>query len=112
MDMLLKFFSLDKGHSPIWVSIYFFICVIGLISALLILTSLNPISRLLLLILVYIKSAFLYILLDYYFLGLTYIIVYVGAISILFLFIIKKSETVETPKSLNQLALKSINTNS
>ena len=43
-------------------------------------------------------SAFLYFLLDYYFLGLTYIIVYVGAIAILFLFVIMMCETKETPK--------------
>jgi len=51
---------------------------ITIISSLLILTSTVPLSRLLLLIVVYMMSAFIFILLDFYFLGLTYIIVYVG----------------------------------
>jgi hypothetical protein len=40
--------------------------------------STQPITRLALLIMIFIMSAFLFLLLDYYFLGLTYIIVYVG----------------------------------
>lgn len=50
--------------------------------------SLDYISRLALLITIFIFSAFQFLILDYYFLGLTYIIVYVGAIAILFLFVI------------------------
>ena len=59
--------------------------------------STQPIIRLVLLILIFIKSAFLFLLLDFYFLGLTYIIVYVGAIAILFLFVIMMAETHITP---------------
>ncbi len=59
--------------------------------------STQPITRLVLLIMIFIKSAFLFLLLDYYFLGLTYIIVYVGAIAILFLFVIMMAETHVTP---------------
>jgi NADH-ubiquinone oxidoreductase chain 6 len=59
--------------------------------------STQPITRLALLIKIFIKSAFLFLLLDYYFLGLTYIIVYVGAIAILFLFVIMMAETHVTP---------------
>ena len=91
--------------------LYFIITTIGIISAFLILTSLNPISRLVLLILVFVKSAFIYQLLDFYFLGLSYIIVYVGAIAILFLFVIMKSETKQTPKSLNSIEPKLIKKN-
>ena len=39
----------------------------------------------------------MFIILDFYFLGLTYIIVYVGAIAILFLFVIMMTETLFTP---------------
>lgn len=53
----------------------------------------QPITRLALLITVFIKSALKLNLLDYYFLGLTYIIVYVGAIAILFLFVIMMADT-------------------
>lgn len=38
-------------------------------------------------------AAFQFLILDYYFLGLTYIIVYVGAIAILFLFVIMLIKT-------------------
>lgn len=38
-------------------------------------------------------------ILNFYFLGLTYIIVYVGAISILFLFVIMITDTGKTPNS-------------
>jgi NADH-ubiquinone oxidoreductase chain 6 len=63
--------------------------------------STQPITRLALLITVFIKSAFILILLDYTFLGLTYIIVYVGAIAILFLFVIMMAETHITPNTSN-----------
>jgi len=72
--------------------LFFSILFIGLLSAIYLLTALNPISRLIYLIVIFVMSSFLYLLLDYYFLGLTYIIVYVGAIAILFLFIIMMSE--------------------
>nr|NP_150360.1 NADH dehydrogenase subunit 6 [Rhizophydium sp. 136]AAK84290.1 NADH dehydrogenase subunit 6 [Rhizophydium sp. 136] len=83
------------------------ICTIGILSSFLILTSLNPVTRLVLLIIVFIMSAFIYLLLDFYFLGLTYIIVYVGAIAILFLFVIMMSEVKETPQpNPHQLQIK------
>jgi hypothetical protein len=72
--------------------LFVFILFIGILSAIYLLTALNPISRLIYLIVIFVMSSFLYLLLDYYFLGLTYIIVYVGAIAILFLFIIMMSE--------------------
>jgi NADH:ubiquinone oxidoreductase subunit 6 (subunit J) len=71
--------------------------ILGILSAFLKILSSQPITRLALLIMIFIKSAFLFLLLDYYFLGLTYIIVYVGAIAILFLFVIMMAETHLTP---------------
>lgn len=62
--------------------------VIGLVSALVVASSLNPVHRIAFQIQVFLSGSFLMILLDFYFLGLTYIIVYVGAIMILFLFVI------------------------
>lgn len=55
------------------------------------------IFKLTLLILTFIFIAFEYLMLDLYFLGLTYIIVYVGAISILFLFVIMMTNNGKTP---------------
>jgi NADH:ubiquinone oxidoreductase subunit 6 (subunit J) len=54
-------------------------------------------TRLALLISVFVLSGILYMLIDFKFLGLTYMIVYVGAISILFLFVIMMTESGRTP---------------
>jgi hypothetical protein len=75
------------------------VCIIGIFSAFLMILSTQPITRLALLIKIFIMSAFLFLFLDYYFLGLTYIIVYVGAIAILFLFVIKMAENHITPSA-------------
>ena len=48
------------------------------------------------------KIGLLYKILDFYFLGLSYIIVYVGAISILFLFVIMITDTGKTPKFIKK----------
>lgn len=69
--------------------LYLTLCSFGIISAFMILTSLNQITRLGFIIKVFIFNALIFILLDNYFLGLTYIIVYVGAIAVLFIFVIK-----------------------
>ncbi len=74
--------------------VYSLISFIGIISSLFLLShNHNNISRLALLILTFLLSAFQFLIFDYYFLGLTYIIVYVGAIAILFLFVIMLIQT-------------------
>lgn len=60
-------------------------------------SSIDYMKRLALLILIFILSGLIYKILDFKFLGLTYIIVYVGAISILFLFVIMQTESARTP---------------
>ena len=67
---------------------FYAIGIIGLVSALVVASSLNPVHRIAFQIQVFLSGSFLMIILDFYFLGLTYIIVYVGAIMILFLFVI------------------------
>lgn len=62
--------------------------------------SYNTLNKLALLICTFIKIGLDYKILDFYFLGLTYIIVYVGAISILFLFVIMITNTGKTPNNL------------
>ena len=54
----------------------------------LILMNISPMNKILILIFIYLFSSFILLILDNYFLGLTYIIVYIGAIAILFLFVI------------------------
>ena len=63
-------------------------CFIGLQSGIIVVSAMNPIHRMALQIVVYLIGSQIFILQDFYFLGQTYIIVYVGAIAILFLFVI------------------------
>lgn len=72
---------------------------ISIISVIILMTTQNM-SRLALLILSFIMIGIQYKIQDFYFLGLTYIIVYVGAIAILFLFVVKITDAGKTP-SLN-----------
>lgn len=69
---------------------YIFLAVnLGIfISALVLVTLWDPIQKLIALISLFIFSSFIFILLNFFFLGLTYLIVYIGAIAILFLFVI------------------------
>lgn len=80
---------------------YFFAGQISLLSVQALLASSNTstLNRLALLICTFIMIGLDYKILDFYFLGLTYIIVYVGAISILFLFVIMITDTGKTPNS-------------
>nr|NP_150308.1 NADH dehydrogenase subunit 6 [Spizellomyces punctatus]AAK84237.1 NADH dehydrogenase subunit 6 [Spizellomyces punctatus] len=81
--------------------VYYLIGITGLLSALVVASSLNPIHRIAFLILVFLSGSFLMIILDFYFLGLTYIIVYVGAIMILFLFVIMMVQIHLMPVTLS-----------
>jgi NADH-quinone oxidoreductase subunit J len=51
-------------------------------------TYLSPFAKIAILILMYILGGIILTYLDFYYLGLTYIIVYVGAIAIIFIFVI------------------------
>jgi len=77
---------------------YIYLGIVGLLSALVIVAALNPVHRIALLVLLFLVGSFIYIILDYYFLGITYIIVYCGAIAIIFLFVIMM---VTTPSPLD-----------
>lgn len=65
------------------------LCAFGaIISAILTITSFNPINSIIGLITVYIYIAIYLIILSFNFIGLSYLIIYVGAIAILFLFVV------------------------
>ncbi len=67
----------------------FLLSSLGLfISSIILITHWDPIRKLLSLISLFIFSTFIFLLINFFFLGLTYLIVYVGAIAILFLFVI------------------------
>lgn len=77
--------------------VYKILVILSIVSLLILITSIDYKTRLALLIFVFILTGLIYKILDFKFLGLTYIIVYVGAISILFLFVIMKTEAGRTP---------------
>lgn len=62
--------------------------IIVLLASVIIVSVLNPVARLCFQIIVYLAGSQMYTILDFYYLGQTYIIVYVGAIAILFQFVI------------------------
>lgn len=69
-------------------SIFLFTNLAIFISSILLVTHWDPIKKLLSLIALFLFSTFLFLLFNFFFLGLTYLIVYIGAIAILFLFVI------------------------
>ena len=68
--------------------LYIFLSFITLLGAIMVISSLNPIHSVFWLVLVFLNSSILLILLGFNFIPLMLIIVYVGAIAILFLFVI------------------------
>lgn len=68
--------------------LFYLFSTIALIASIMVINSKNPVHSVLFLILVFCNSAGLFILLGVEFLAITFIIVYVGAIAILFLFVV------------------------
>lgn len=79
--------------------LYFFI----LLSCLCVISSNNPIYSILYLVVVFILTSFLFILYDLHFLGLMLMIVYLGAVIVLFLFIVMllNIKVLELRRSIN-----------
>ena len=65
-----------------------FISLIAIVSSILVITSKNPVVSVIFLISLFFNTAIYLIFLCINFLGISYIIVYVGAITVLFLFVI------------------------
>jgi len=68
--------------------LFFLFSSIALIASIMVINAKNPVHSVLFLILVFLNSAGLFMLLGVEFLAITFIIVYVGAIAILFLFVV------------------------
>lgn len=79
------------------------------VCGLLVMVSRSPINSVIYLVMVYLAGGGIFLLMDHTFLGLTLIIVYVGAIAILFLFTVfminLRASTGSNPLSLGHLAL-------
>jgi NADH-ubiquinone oxidoreductase chain 6 len=65
-----------------------FISLFAILSSVLVITSKNPVVAVIFLISLFINTAVYLILLGIGFVGISYIIIYIGAITVLFLFII------------------------
>jgi NADH-ubiquinone oxidoreductase chain 6 len=65
-----------------------FLTLISLISALCVITSTNPVIAIVFLIVLFVNVGIYLILMGLQFIGLSYLLVYVGAITVLFLFIV------------------------
>jgi len=69
-------------------ALFYFFSGIALFSAIMVISARNPVHSVLFLILVFCNSAGLLVLLEAEFLALIFIVVYVGAIAVLFLFVV------------------------
>lgn len=84
-NLYIIFNQLTGGYNESWSIIF---PVLAIFSGILVIVSRNPIISVLFLIGLFINIACLLVLLGLNFLGLSYLLVYVGAVSILFLFIL------------------------
>lgn len=78
--------------------LYIYLSIITLIGAVMVISSLNPIHSVFWLVLVFLNSAALLLLLGFNFIPLMLIVVYVGAIAILFLFVIMMLDILHLKK--------------
>lgn len=79
----------------------------ALISGLIVITSKNPVSSVLFLVLVFCNASALLILLEVEFMALIFLVVYVGAIAVLFLFVVMMlSPKMEGARDFNLLTLR------
>lgn len=84
-NLYIIFNQLTNGYNEAWFLIF---PVLAIFSGIFIIISKNPIISVLFLIGLFLNIACLLVLLGLNFLGLSYLLVYVGAVSILFLFIL------------------------
>lgn len=101
---------ITNGYTLDFANFFVIICISF---AILVITSKNPISSVLFLIGLFIGVSLYLIMLGLYFIGLSYLLVYVGAVSILFLFIlmlinIRISELLTEERNSATLAVISI----
>jgi NADH-ubiquinone oxidoreductase chain 6 len=85
MKHLFKIYDISSEFNPVFID---FIILLSIISGILIITTKNPIVSVLFLILLFSSVSAYLIFIGLNFLGIAYLLVYVGAVSILFLFIL------------------------
>jgi NADH-quinone oxidoreductase subunit J len=80
-------------------TLFYIFAVVTIFSALMVITVVNPVHSVLFLVLVFLNAAGMLFVLQLEFIPLTFIIVYVGAIAILFLFVVMMLDIKVTSKS-------------
>lgn len=85
LNLFLLFDSITNGFSLQYLHIFY---ILAIIFGVLTIVNRNPVVSVLFLIGLFVNVAGILIFIGYHFLGLAYILVYVGAVSILFLFIL------------------------
>lgn len=108
MNIIIE--TLTKSYPSLF---FFLIPLISILFAVLVITAKNPIVSVLYLIILFSSVSIYLMCIKLYFIGLSYILVYVGAISILFLFIlmlinVRVSELVTENKNSIMLAIMGI----
>lgn len=99
--MINSFFFIEKNiFFYFMTNLYIFLSISLLLSAIFLISVYNPIYKIIYLILLFFFGSSLFLILDFYFLGLTYFIVYIGAITILFLFVIMMVQLTITDNNL------------
>ena len=110
---MLNLFVLDDLFNGYWLGFLDLLSIISVILGIFIIVTKNPVISILFLILLFSSIASYLILLGVKFIGISYLLVYVGAVSILFLFIlmlinIRVSELVSDTNNNIPLALVTI----
>lgn len=110
---MLNLFVLDDLFNGYWLGFIDILSIISVILGIFIIVTKNPVISILFLILLFSSIASYLILLGVKFIGISYLLVYVGAVSILFLFIlmlinIRVSELVSDTNNNIPLALVTI----
>ena len=80
-------------------TLFYIFAVVTIFSSLMVITVVNPVHSVLFLVLVFLNAAGMLFVLQLEFIPLTFIIVYVGAIAILFLFVVMMLDIKVTSKS-------------
>jgi NADH-quinone oxidoreductase subunit J len=68
--------------------VFYFFCLLIIFSSFLVISSANPVYSVLFLILIYVLSTHIFFILGSEFLAILFFVIYVGAVSILFLFVV------------------------
>ena len=110
---MLNLFVLDDLFSGSWLGILDLLAIVSVVLGIFIIVTKNPVISVLFLILLFSSIACYLILIGVKFIGISYLLVYVGAVSILFLFIlmlinIRVSELISDTNNNIPLALVTI----